>query len=336
MIDPLRQELLRMIEGNWPAQCLSVACHLGIPEALRGGGRTAAALAEDLGAQERSLGRFLRALTGLGILEQDGEGVYSLTEKGRYLCQDDPRSLAGYAMMVNSAEVQNAWAALGYSVKTGDAAFERIYDSGFLDYAQKDADFGALFNRAMEDKYRGVVPAILQAYDFSRFRTIADLGGGKGQLLLPILAQNFNARGILFELPPVAEAAKAAVAEHPAGTRCRIVGGDCFQAVPRGADLYVMKSFINNWEDAAAVTVLNNCRRAMTGSARLVIIEPVLLPVNEPDPAKMMDLQLMVLQKSGERSQEELESLLTQAGFDVLGMTRSESEFAIIEARPLS
>ncbi|MEM7173525.1 MAG: methyltransferase [Pseudomonadota bacterium] len=335
MQDPIRRELMEMIQGGWVAHCLGAACRLALPERLEGGALSLAELAEAVSAQERNLARLMRALAGLGLVRRLEDDRYELSEKGQLLRAEHPLSLRGFALLATSPEIQNAWGGLTFGVQSGEVAFERIYEKSFTDYAGDNPEFGRLVEQALRDKDRGTVAALLTAYDFSPFQTIADLGGGEGHLLLCVLAKNFNARGILFDLPDVAEKAKAAVSEHPTGSRCRVVGGDCFQAVPRGADLYLMKSFLNLWEDAAAVTVLNNCRRAMAPGSRLLIIEPILLPPNRPDPAKLADLQLMVLQKTGLRDWDQIEALLGQAGFEALELYPSDSEFSIIEAQPM-
>jgi ubiquinone/menaquinone biosynthesis C-methylase UbiE len=270
----------------------------------------------------------------LGVFHEGPDKYFSLTPMGELLSTESPGSLNAYVVMINEKECYQSWGNLLYSIKTGEASFEHVFGEGFLPYAEKYAEFADLFNRAMVEKYRGVVPSILKAYDFSYFKTVVDVGGGYGQLLMEILKRNPNARGILFDLPKVIEGARKNIVNPEVAERIALIAGDCFDQIPKGGDAYVLKSFINNWQDDDAVRVLDNCRRAMNPDSKLIVIEPVLLSANEPDYGKLMDLQLLVLQKSGERTREDFERLLELSGFSIKSLIRTEREFSIIEAVP--
>ncbi|HWP93263.1 MAG TPA: methyltransferase [Thermodesulfobacteriota bacterium] len=330
-----RDKLMEMIHGNWLAQCIYVAAKLGIADHLKEGPKSSDELSHIIGAEPRALYRLLRALSGLGVFHEEPGKRFSLTAMGELLGRESPNSLNAYIIMINEKECYQSWGNLLYSVKTGGSSFEHVFGQEFLQYVEKKAEFAGVFNQAMVEKYRGVIPSILKTYDFSGFNTVVDVGGGYGQLLIEILKSNPNTRGILFDLPKVIEGAGENIANSGVGERITLIAGDCFDKIPEGGDGYVLKSFINNWEDEDAVKVLSNCRRSMNPDGKLIIIEPVLLPANEPDYGKLMDLQLLVLQKSRERTREDFEGLLKLSGFSMRSIFRSQSEFSIIEAVPV-
>jgi SAM-dependent methyltransferase len=333
--EDIREKLMEMIHGYWVSQCIYVAAKLGIAGQLKEGSKSSDELSHTVGADPGALYRLLRTLSGLGIFHEETGKRFSLTAMGELLSSESPNSLNAYIVMINEKECYQSWGNLLYSVKTGESSFERVFGQEFLPYVEKNAEFAGVFNRAMVEKYRGVIPSILKAYDFSGFGTVVDVGGGYGRLLIEILRSNPNVRGILFDLPKVIEGAGVNIANSVVAERIKLIAGDCFDKIPEGGDGYLLKSFINNWEDDDAVKVLNNCRRAMNLDGKLIVIEPVLLPANEPDYGKLMDLQLLVLQKSRERTKEDFEGLLNLSGFSMRSIFRTESEFSIIEAVPV-
>jgi hypothetical protein len=331
--DP-RASLMAMIHGNWVARILYVAAELGLADHLREGGKTADELAPLVNADPGALSRLLRTLCGLGVFQQETGDRFLPTPLGALLDSQSSDSLRAYTLMVNGHESYLSWENLLYSIQTGEAAFEYVFGDQFLNYAGKNAEFSRLFAQAMAEKYKDAILHITQAYDFSSFHRIVDVGGGYGQLLWSILGAHPHIHGVLFDLPKVIEHARSNPQNLSLSARLTLVGGDCFDQLPADGDGYVMKSFINNWNDADAVTVLKNCRQAMGPASKLLIIEPILLPANEPDYGKLMDLMLLVLQKSQERSREELEKILHGAGFSIHSVTKTQSEFSVLEARP--
>jgi hypothetical protein len=334
MVEDNRKRLMEMIHGNWVSQCLYVAAKLGIADYLKDGAKNSTDLARSLDAHPIALYRLLRTLSGLGIFHEEPANMFSLTPLGELLKTESPDSLREYIILINDKECYKSWGYLLYSIKTGESAFKQVFGEDFLDYVNNHSQFSNTFDRAMVQKYKGVIASIIKAYDFSNFNTIVDVGGGYGQLLLEILRKYPHVRGILFDLPHVIEGAKKHVLGFDIANRCTLVAGDCFDEIPKGGDAYVLKSFINNWDERSAVRVLENCRKPASSFSKLIIIEPVLLPPNEPDYGKLMDLQLLVLQKSGERTKEEFEQLLRLSGFIMKSVIPTESEFSIIEAIP--
>jgi len=205
----------------------------------------------------------------------------------------------------------------------------------FFEYLRQNSETAQLFDQAMTSLSQGEALAVTRAYDFSRFRRIVDIGGGHGTLLATILHANPGLRGVLFDQPRVAEAARKHIADAGLTDRCEIVGGDFFQAVPPGGDAYIMKYIIHDWDDEHSLELLTNCRRAMTTEARLLIVETVVPAPGEAHFAKVQDLEMLILLGSQERTLEEYAGLLAGAGFRVSSVTPTEEPHSIVEALPI-
>jgi len=171
---------------------------------------------------------------------------------------------------------------------------------------------------------------MLGAYDFSRFRSLVDVGGGNGQNLVAILDRHPALQGILFDLPAVAERARTLVERAGLSSRCRIEGGDFFSRVPAGADAYVLRHVIHDWQDPEAVAILRACREAMGPGSRILVIETVLPPGNAPSFGKWLDL-MMLLVGGRERGRDEYERLFAEAGLRLNRVVPTEAEISILE-----
>ena len=157
-----------------------------------------------------------------------------------------------------------------------------------------------------------VVEPIAAAYEFGTLGLVVDVGGGHGSLLSAILTRHPGVRGILFDLP-----AGIAAAERGLGgslPRCKLVAGDFFDAVPEGANAYLMKKVLHDWSDDDAVRILANCRRAMAPGGRVLVAETLIPPGNAPDPIKVMDVNMLVVTGGRERTADEFAALFSRAG----------------------
>ena len=320
-------DLLRLVNGHQIARAIQVAAELGVADAVADGVRPVDELARETGSDEQSLYRLLRALAAVGVL-REGEGRrFELTELGRHLRSDDPDSIAGWAAFAGGPSIWAAWGALDHSIRTGENAFTHVHGEDVWAYRAKRPEESALFDRAMAGHTGRASDAVLEAEDFGRFSLIVDVGGGNGTLLGKILARNPQARGILFDQPHV-------VAEAELPGRCEGVGGSFFESVPAGADAYVLKAIIHDWEDAEAVAILESVRRAIVLHGRLFLIEWVLGGANERPGAKFSDLNMLVNPGGRERTIGEYASLFEQAGFRLVREVETASGHSVIEAAP--
>lgn len=317
-----RSVLLSMLFGYFPAQALYVATRVGLADQLAGGARPAPELAAATGCDPGALRRLLRALVVIGVLDQpapDDPDTFALTETGQLLRGDLPSSMRNYVLLFCGEQVWQSWGDLEYSVRTGQSAWERRYGPpfgpGFM-----TPEFADVFNAAMAEGAARVAPAVIAAGEFGRFGTVADLGGGRGILLAAILAAHPGLRGVLLDLPQALTGAEDVLRAAGAADRCELVPGDFFAAVPGGADAYLLKSVIHDWDDERAVAILANVRAAMSPGAVLLLAEPVM--TDRPDPQDLFsvsysDLNMLVCTSGRERTAGEFGELLAAAGFAV-------------------
>lgn len=315
--------------GSWVTQGLWAAAELGLADRLAGGPATADELAAETGAHPGALYRLLRALAGVGVFARDEQGRFALTPLGNLLRADVPGSQRAFATMMG-AEFHAAWGELLHSVRTGQPGFEKRFGVHFFEYMRNHPDRHHLYDTAMEAVHGSETGPVLDACDFSAFRTIVDVGGGNGSALSDMLARHPAVQGVLFDLPAVANRARAALADSPAKGRLRVEGGDFFKSVPVGADAYVLRHILHDWEDPEAIAILRTCRRAMNPAGRVLVVEMVIQPGNEPGFGKWLDL-MMLLVAGRERTSEEYGALFAEAGLKLNRVIPTASDVSVVE-----
>lgn len=294
------------------ARCLHVVAELGIADLVHERPRTAACLAAATGAHAGSLYRVLRMLAARGIFAEDGEGRFHLTPAALVLRSDVEGSLRHRLRLAWQDLIWAAYGEMAYTVMTGEPAFDRAHGLPLFDFLAADPDAGAAFDRAMAQISGPEDEAVAAAYGFGRHRVVVDVGGGRGGLLAAVLARYPAVEGILFDRPHVVAGANL-VAGWPAD-RCRIVAGDFFRSVPPGGDAYVLKRIIHDWDDRTAIDLLRRCRAAAAPGGRVLVVEAIIRPGNDPDPHKAQDVGMMVLTRGRERTAAEFRTLFEQSG----------------------
>ena len=326
-------DLLGLINGFQITQAIHVASALRVADHLNDGARSAGELAALTKSHPDSLYRLLRALAAVGVF-REGEGrTFTLTPMGDCLRTDSAMPIGALAEVVGTRYFWRAWGHLLHSVQTGENAFQNLYGRDVWQFRSENPDDGAAFDRAMTQLSRGGAEAVVRAYDFSSFRHIVDVGGGQGLTLAAILRAHPHIRGTLFDQPDVVARAKAVLAEGGVIDRCNIVGGSFFETVPEGADAYLMRVVIHDWEDDAAIAILRVCRRAMPENAKLLLIERLVGPPNEKPAAKFADLNMLVSPGGRERTQEEFSDLFARSNFELTRVLAAGTH-NVIEARP--
>ncbi len=329
---PPAAQLMEMIFSPVPAQALSVAAKLGVADLLKDQAKSADELAQALGVMARPLYRLLRALASVGIFAEDASGRFSMTPLAEPLRSDALDSVRSFAIYFGADWHRRVYGELGYSVQTGQAAFEKIYGKPFFDYLAENPVPAQDFNNAMTSHSASDSAAVVNAYDFTGINKLVDIGGGHGALLTAILANNLQMNGVLFDAPYVVAGAGDIIAAHDVSGRCETVGGDFFTSVPAGGDAYIMRHIIHDWDDERALTILKNCHQAMTENGRLLVVEIVIPEGNAPSLGKFLDLAMLVLVNSFERTAAEYSALLAQAGFKITRIVPTASPSSVIEA----
>lgn len=327
--------LLDILHGSWKTQAVSAAAELHIADHLANGCRDIDALAALCGCHAPSLRRLVQALAALGICVVHDDGSISLTPMGACLRSDGEDSIRSWAIWWGQ-HVLPVWEQLPYSIRTGKEGRSRVTGTGGFGQLAKTPELAALFHASMTELTRLVSRGLVKRYDFSGFERIADLGGGHGELLATILESVPDSRGLLFDLPHAISGARQELSTRGLLTRCDLVEGDFFQAVPGEADLYVMKSVLHDWDDEPAATLLTNCRRAMHSSARLLLVEHIMperLGVSAAHQSlARLDLSMLVALGARERTEVEYRKLLANSGLRVSRILSVGMDFYMIEA----
>lgn len=328
--------LYQMAIGHYVSRALHLAAKLGIADQLAGGPRDAEALAQAVGAHAPSLRRVLRLLASAGVFAEEENGRFALAPLGEMLREDVPGSSRALVMLFAGTRIQESWADLEWCVQTGEPAFKRRNpdDDAFTAIA-KDPEQAAVFDKAMATFAPMTAAAVAAAYDFSRFGTVADVGGGNGALLAGILGANPAVRGLLFDQPQVVSRADfGAVAD-----RARVVGGSFFDAVPAGADAYVLKHVIHDWNDEQAIAILRNVRAVVPKDGRVLILEGV-YPAHvdaslQSRGAAANDVNMLVCTGGRQRSEAEFRALYDASGFRLTRIVPTMAPVCVIEGEPV-
>ncbi|MEW2479166.1 methyltransferase [Mycobacterium sp. NPDC049093] len=323
--------MLELILGAWVAQGVTAAAQLGVADALAGGPLRPDELARRVEANPDALDRLMRALVSEGVFRRTRDGRYALNPLGDTLRTDAPVSIAGMAKFVGSPQHREHWSHLADAVRTGEAVIPKLRGKGAFDYIGSEPELGAIFNDAMTSISELAIAPVVAAYDFSRFGTIADVGGGHGRLLAAILQATPQSRGVLYDLPQVVDGAPAMLGKYGTADRVRVIPGSFFDSVPAGADAYVMKNIIHDWPDAEALSILRNVRAASTPGTTLLLIEGVIPDHDREFLGKWTDMEMLIGIAAKERTEDDYRKLYQEAGFRLTRVVETASPFSVVE-----
>jgi orsellinic acid C2-O-methyltransferase len=331
--------MMGLLNGAWAARLVHAAAELGIADHLADAPCDVVSLASATGTHTASLARLLRALTATGVLNESDDRQYSLTPLGATLRSDAPGSMRAWALLVFSDDQGRAWEALPHAVRTGDHAFRHIFGADIWTRLAARPDAARLFDDAMQSLTQGVNGPLIVRYPFENYRWIVDVGGGNGALLIPVIERHPEMRLTVFDLPHVAEAARLRIEAAGLSDRCEAVGGDAFVEVPSGADAYVLKGVIHDWEDKEAIAILRTCRAAMSDESKLLLIDRILPERIDPDDALtrakfIHDINMFVNPGGRERTEAEFRKLLGQAGLQLKRVIAMPSPQSVMEIEP--
>jgi hypothetical protein len=328
--------LWTLITGFMPARVVHVAAELGIADHLATGARTAEMLAQEIDAAPVPLRRLLRALASIGLIEERERGLFALTEAGSLLRSDVPGSLRNLALMFGGERAWRSWGELLHSVRTGESGTRRVYGVGSFEYLAANPKQAVIFNAAMSENTRRITELLVSTYDFSQFQNIVDVGGGDGTLMARILVANAGVRGAVFDLPSGIAQAPQKLAAAGVSSRCEIIPGDFFHSVPKAADAYILKYVIPDWNDERGVAILRNCRHAMDGTSRILLIDRVMPERLEATAIHqriaMADMNMLAMPGGQQRTEQEYRNLLAAAGLSLVRtIPLPGSEISLIE-----
>jgi hypothetical protein len=321
--------------GHYLSRAIYLAAKLGVADVLAGGPRSADDLARATETHAPSLRRVMRLLASAGVFAETADGRFELTPVGDCLRADSPGSIRAGALLFTGPMIFAAWGDLAHSVATGECAIPHVFGTDSFGYFQKHPDEGAVFDQAMAGFTAMAAVAVAAAYDLSPFRSFVDVGGGNGTLALGLLRANPALCGTVFDLPRLAESARREIAAAGMTARCEFVAGDFFEAVPSGADAYVLKHVIHDWDDAGATRILECCRRAMDLRSKLLLVESVYPErIDQSIAARgaaLNDVNMLVCTGGRQRSETEFRELFRAAGFELTRIVPTMGGPCVIE-----
>ncbi|WP_171165524.1 methyltransferase [Streptomyces sp. I05A-00742] len=338
---PPQTVLLRLMWGRTMSCLLETTIRLGLADQLGDGEGKAEEVAARCGTRPEPTVRMLRALTALELLTEVRPGVFRLTPAGALLRSDHPEGMASMIRFFTFPAMVDAWEHLEDSLRTGRPAFDALVGHDYFTHLREHPELSADFNRAMSQATRATADVLALHYDFGRYGTVVDVGGGDGTLLAGILARHPSPRGILYDSPEGLAQAAARMERAGLSGRCALETGDFFVSAPAGGDLYLLKSVLHDWDDDRCADILGGIRRVVPADGRLLIVEPVLPALADPGGGSahhyLSDLTMMVGLGGRERTAEDFEELCARSGFSVTAVTAlpEPSTFAIVEAEPV-
>ncbi|MGQ0776092.1 MAG: methyltransferase [Pseudonocardiales bacterium] len=312
------ERILQLATASWMSAAVSAVAALGVADELVFGPRSVDEIAHAVDAHAPTLYRLLRACADFELFhELDGQ-VFALTELGEALSSESPSSMRNFARWVGLPADRYTWSDLVTSVRTGEPVFVGVHGQPVWDYMSDHPDVGEVFDNAMTEASYQVIAPIVDAYDFSSFGEVVDVGGGHGALLAAVLAASPQTRGVLYDQPDVIAGAGGPLKEAGVSARCQLLSGDFFESVPTGGDAYLLSNIIHDWDDEHSTQILANCRAAMAADGRVLLVEAVLPDKAEPAPLiKLMDLNMLIISGGRQRTGAEFGELFRRVGLEL-------------------
>ena len=330
-----QEQMLGLISGYWISQLVFVTARLGIADEIaKRGPATPAALAKRTGADAGYLGRVLRALASVGMFAEGAGGKFRLTPLAQTLRSDRPGSLRSFALMMVDDYNWQAWGTLADGVTGGGTPFETHFGMPIFTWLHQHPEQERTFAASMASISGTENAAVAKAYPFGELDRLVDVGGAHGHLLATILGRHRKLRGVLYDQPQVvASAANSGFLATPElRRRSEVIGGDFFVSVPAGADGYVMKYILHDWDDDECTRILTHCREAMDPHGRVLVVEHVIPPGNDVNWGKLLDINMLVLTGGQERTKEQFTKLFARSGLKLKRVVPTSCPLSVLEA----
>ena len=327
--------LLDLIQGSVITQAISAAANLGIADALADGPLTAEEIAKRVGSEPLATSRLLRALSGYSVFAVQPDGRWELTPMADALREGVPDSMRAMAILMGHPLLWEEWTDLISSVRTGEPSLPKRRGMETIEFFMANPEYSGVFFQGFRALSGSETDPVLAAYDFSQFRTIVDLGGGRGTLLAGMLSQSPNSRGVLYDSDQGTGEAPQVFEEAGVADRATIQNGTYFDELPAGADAYVLKHVLHDFKEPECIAILKNVRKAAAPDSKVLLVEYVLSGNNERHLGNIIDLWLLLLLGAQERTLAEYTELFAKAGLKVVRLVPTSLPLSIIEAVPI-
>jgi hypothetical protein len=324
---PPEAALLQLIFGKFVSRAITTVANLGLADVIASGITEVEDIAAKVNVPPEPLYRVLRALTVVNVFVELPGKRFENTELGELLRSDAPTSMRAMAQWIGCDAGWVAWSGLDHAVKTGTPGFDEVHGTQVFDFFARNPETGQIFNAAMTSLSTHSGYAVAKAYDFREIGKLVDVGGGHGLMAEAIAQATPGLEALVYDLPEV-------VGTAPAREGVRFEGGDFFERVPPGADAYIMKAIVHDWDDARAERILANCVAAMKPGGRVLVVEQVISDAPEAALGKLLDLEMLVMTPGGrERTEPEFRALFGRAGLELVRVVPTESPYCVLEGR---
>lgn len=324
--------LIQMLTGSWVTQLVAAVARLGIPDRLAlEQPQSSEQLARAVGADADALHRVMRALSSLGVFAEAGFGRYALTRIGERLRSGQPGSMRDLFLAETDDVHRRSWDALADAIRSGQPQPPAVFGTPVFEYYAKHVEDGRQFGLAMQSVSAMSAQGVLANYDFSNVRLIVDVGGGNGSFVRAVLQQHPQARGIVFDLPYIESQAIAGIEQDRLDDRCRFEGGDFFETVPSGGDIYLLRFVLHDWNDAESRRILKAVRTGIAPGGRVLVVEMLVPEDNEPGFVQLMDINMLVMTGGRERTATEYAKLFADSGLRLTRTIATGTPFFIAE-----
>lgn len=323
--------IAKLLSGYKVTQCLYVGAKLNIADHLLSGKKSISELAQLTDSNKDSLYRLLRCLASLGVFNEEPDQIFSLNKSSEDLLTDSETTWKDFIIFCGEVLYPSTGDLL-YSVQSGAPAFDRMHGMNLWDYFETHPEKARLFHNAMANGTESMINRMISYYDFSSYKNIIDVGGGKGHLVCEILSQYPDASGSVFDRANAKQQADEYISSRSLSNRCKMITGDFFDSVVSGGDLYVLKVVLHDWDDESAILILQNCLKGMHKESKLLIIEIVIENNKFKNMACLGDINMLATLTGRERTIQEFSDLLKKSGLKFLQKIDTGTPFSIIEA----
>ena len=335
MFDPITEQMLGLIRGYWVSQIVGTLAKLKIPDRLANGALRHDELAKEIGCDSQATYRLLRASATVGVISAKSDGRFGLTLLGEKLRSNVPGSMRDIAVAVTAPGHWLSWGRLAEAVRSGKRQTQATLGRELFQYYADNPHEGSAFTGAMSNLSTMIAEDLARVLDTSTAEHVVDIGGASGAIIAALLESNPALHGTILELADVVPRARTALAERGLSSRCQVVEGDFFKAVPP-ADIHILKQIIHDWDDEQSVRILSNCARSLRRNGRVILIEYVLAEDGRFSYVPLMDLNMLVLLPGCERTAKQYSELFNAAGLRLNRLIETASPMHVIEGLVVS
>jgi len=321
-------QMMQWITSKWITKPIHVAAELGIADLLRDNPMSVEELAQRTETHAPTLYRLLRALSAVGIFTEIGDKVFDLTPLAQCLCSD---AMSPLALMFLSDWHEKAWSNLAFSVRTGKPGFDHAFGKDAFEWMEENPEARSIIDQGQGLKAIGFAEAVVEAYDFSDFNSICDVGGGQGTFMNQLLANYPHIDGVVADLPGAFVAAERAIAKAGLQNRCKAISYDFLKEAPPACDAFFLVNVLHDWDDETCCRILENISQPMNAESRLLVVEYLIEPGPEFSVAKLLDIEVLVMGGGRERTVDEYKDLMDSVGLVVSRVISTRRGPALLE-----